>query len=108
MTEVTAHPCVLPKVPIGVDLLCPPQDVEVVGVEDKPVCPVYVVGCHREQERKGDTEPEVYRGPEIYVVPIHARVKPPRRDAGVKALEAGISYGHRELSQGINSQYSTR
>ena len=47
MTEVTTRVCILRKVPIRVNLLCPPHDVKVVGVEDKLVRLVQVAGCHR-------------------------------------------------------------
>lgn len=90
---MTAHACVPCEVPVGVNLFRPSQDVEVVGVEDKLICLVHVTGCHRNQEREEDAEPEVCRGPEEVIVPIHRSVEPPRRNGRINALDVGMSYG---------------
>ena len=86
MFELAAHACVLRKVPVGINLLRPSQDVKVVGVEDKFVRLVQVAGCHRDQECKDDAEPEICRRPEEIVVPEHGSVEPPGRNGRISTL----------------------
>ena len=81
MTETATRVRILRKIPVGFKLLRPSQDVKIIGVEDKPVRPVQVAGCHRDEEREENREPEVCGGPEKIVVSKHRSVEPPRRNA---------------------------
>lgn len=94
MVKVPTRVRVLRKVSVGVKFPRPSHDIEVVGAEDELVRLVQVAGCHRDHEREEDREPEICRGPQIIVVPVHGSVEPPRRNSGIESLDARMSYSY--------------